>query len=320
LKPIQQTRVASYALASDDTLAAAARKIIGKQTARMKEHTAGTREGSDPEALHDMRVATRRLRFALRLFGPWMPPGRADRLRCELRRTALVLGRIRDLEVFLLELPCMMDRAGLTGEQKAWITGALRRKRGQGRAVLVRSLRSNRHRRMARALERMPMTAGADVPAMEEAGRMIREAGEKLRAFSRKADLTKQEDLHCFRILFKRLRYTCEYFRDLYGPALDGAIAHFIRFQDCLGKYQDGVVGAAILSSLSKAKKNRDCPYFMDAITKLQGVLREKRGLQREEFSELWTDFPLTLRAFSALIRRPKAEARSRKQKIEVSS
>ena len=323
-------RIAEYALDLDDTLADAARKIIGKQVSRMKEHAPATKRGDDPEALHDMRVATRRLRFALRLFAPWMPSGRADRLRGELRRTALVLGRVRDLDVFLMELPAMMDRASLPQEQQAGVTSPLKRKRGQGRAVLVRSLKSKRHRRMTRALERMPMISEAQIPAKEEAGRMIREAGERIRDFAKKADFTKREDLHRLRILFKRLRYTCEYFRDLYGPALDGAIAHFIRFQDCLGKYQDGVVGSAVLESLVKARSpqtvdrspqqadrrpqtidrsnagnNKSSPDISDAITKLQEVLRQKRGLQREEFSELWAEFPLIMRAFFKLVGRP---------------
>ena len=301
--------VSLYTLGLNDTLTSAARKIIGKQEARMREHTPKTRKGGGSEALHDMRVATRRLRFALKLFSPWMPPGRADRLRGELRRTALVLGRVRDLDVFLEELPGLMDRAQLGEEDRKIILGLLKRKRGQGRAVLVRSLRSRRHRRMARALRRMPMNPQADIPVKEEAARMIREAGDGLRDFARKADFAKSEDLHRLRILFKRLRYTCEYFLDLYGPALEGAIARFVRFQDCLGKYQDGVAGSSILSGLMKPEGVP--PPWVEGVGRLQNVLREKRGLQREEFSEFWPEFPLTMRAFFKRIRLGPAPSRT---------
>lgn len=296
-------RIANFTLSSNDNLAVAARKIIGKQAARMRQNTPRTREGGDPGALHDMRVATRRLRFAFMLFSPWMPPGRADRLRGELRRTALVLGRVRDLDVFLEELPDMMDRAHLAEEERKIILSLLKRKRGQGRAVLVRSLRSERHRRMVRALRRMPMNPLAGIPAEEEALRMIREAGEKVRDFAQTADFTKAEDLHRLRILFKRLRYTCEYFGDLYGPVLEGAIGHFVRFQDCLGQYQDGVAGSAILSGLMK-KYGAVHPQLAEAEGRLQAVLREKRGLQREAFSEIWSEFPLIMRAFVKRIRK----------------
>jgi CHAD domain-containing protein len=288
-------RVASYALRPGDTLAQAARKIIGKQTARLKANIDGTRAGVDPEALHDMRVATRRLRFALRLFAPWMAPGRAGRLRADLRRVALVLGRVRDLDVLLEDLPALMDQADLAPEQRHAVTAALKRRRSQGRAVLVRMLTGERFVQLVLILERAPVQPGTGGPAREEATRMLRAAARQLRGWGRKADLNKPQDLHRLRILFKRLRYTCEYFNDLYAGSLDGAIARLIRFQDCLGRYQDAVAAAAILNGLNMG----DDPCLL----KLQAVLRGQRGLQREAFSELWPDFVLILRAFSQLLR-----------------
>ena len=52
-----------------------------------------------------------------------------------------------------------------------------------------------------------------------------------------------------------------------------------------------------------KNRKTRDCPYLMAAHEKLQVVLRERRGLQREAFAELWNEFPLIMRAFDHLLR-----------------
>jgi CHAD domain-containing protein len=305
----RQVRVASYGLHPGDTLAEAARKIILKQVARMRKHAPGTREGRDCEALHDMRVATRRLRFALRLFAPWMPPGRADRLRTDLRRVALALGRVRDLDVFLEGLPSLADEAGLSADQRRALLGALRRRRGQGRSVLVRMLAGRRFLALVLVLERVPLS-GADAPAREASGRMLRKAARALRAWGRRADLTRPADLHRLRILFKRLRYTCEYFNELYGGALDGAIARFIRFQDCLGRYQDAVIAASLLDGLPGSRKpedggdagrDRDRPDLAGATAKIQEILRAERGLQREAFAELWVDFPLLMRAFTKL-------------------
>src|SRR3954464_2238875 len=56
---------ASFAPRADDTLGDAARKNIGRQLARMLWNEPGVRLGIDPEYVHDMRVATRRLRTAL---------------------------------------------------------------------------------------------------------------------------------------------------------------------------------------------------------------------------------------------------------------
>ena len=145
----------------------------------------------------------------------------------------------------------------------------------------------------------------------------MRWPGATLRSSTRRSRLTRisrgkpkpPAGCHHLRILFKRLRYTCEYFNDLYGGAFDGAIARFVRFQDCLGKYQDAVVASALLDGLKasggplKTSKTRDCPYLNEANNKLQVVMRERRGLQREAFSELWSEFPLILRAFDKLLR-----------------
>jgi CHAD domain-containing protein len=148
-------------------------------------------------------------------------------------------------------------------------------------------------------LERAPVETGPGGPALEEARRMLRRAVRRLRAWGRAADLNRPADLHRLRILFKRLRYTCEYFNDLHGGAFDGAIARFIRFQDCLGAYQDAVAASVLLDGLGMGGH----PQGRAAIDRLQAVLRERRGLQRESLAELWPGFAPTLRAFSKLLR-----------------
>ena len=66
----------------------------------MLEHEAGTRKGDDPEELHDMRVATRRMRAALRVFGAYLDPDVMRPVDRGLRRTGRMLGAVRDLDVF----------------------------------------------------------------------------------------------------------------------------------------------------------------------------------------------------------------------------
>jgi CHAD domain-containing protein len=229
-----------------------------------------------------------------------MPPGRADRLRADLRRVALVLGRVRDLDVFLHALPARMDRAGLTEGQGRAVTAALRRRRAQGRAVLVRTLGGRRFKALVLVLERVPLE-GADGLARGEADRMVGAALRRVRRWGRRADLHRPADLHRLRILFKRFRYTCEYFNDLYGGAFDGAVARCIRFQDCLGAYQDAVAGAVLLDSLRNDPARP--PFLDDAVARLQAVLRAERGLQREAFAELWGEFPLMMSGLGQLLR-----------------
>src|SRR5947207_2571493 len=70
---------------AEDTIAEAGRKVLRFHLARMLAKEAGTRTGSDPEDLHSMRVATRRMRAAWRVFGDGFRPGRTKRYRTRLR-------------------------------------------------------------------------------------------------------------------------------------------------------------------------------------------------------------------------------------------
>src|SRR5262249_43820748 len=78
-------------------------RVVREQFALLRSHEAGTRAGDDPEELHDMRVATRRLRAALRCFQDVLPPS-ATVLNLELGWLASGLAAVRDLDVQLQRL------------------------------------------------------------------------------------------------------------------------------------------------------------------------------------------------------------------------
>src|SRR5690606_38574564 len=84
----------------DATMSAAeaAYGVMRKHFATFLANEPGTRLGEDIEALHDMRVATRRIRAAMQAFRPWLPP-RFERFRAELGWVARALGEVRDLDV-----------------------------------------------------------------------------------------------------------------------------------------------------------------------------------------------------------------------------
>ena len=71
--------------------------LAGRQFAQIQAYEAGTRLGEDPEELHDMRVAIRRLRTLLQVFAevlPWSLVAQAE----ELRRMSVILGAVRDYD------------------------------------------------------------------------------------------------------------------------------------------------------------------------------------------------------------------------------
>src|SRR5881296_858591 len=77
-------------------------RVILEQLERAQKHEAGTREGSDPEELHKMRVATRRMRVASALFEDALAKAGVTQLpAAEVKEVADALGEVRDLDVFV---------------------------------------------------------------------------------------------------------------------------------------------------------------------------------------------------------------------------
>ena len=87
----------------DGTIGALALNVLRRHFETFLAREPGTRLGDDVEELHDMRVASRRLRAALSLFGDVLAPAVLN-LREELQWIGGVLGAVRDLDVQLEEL------------------------------------------------------------------------------------------------------------------------------------------------------------------------------------------------------------------------
>ena len=91
-------------LSADDAYADAAAKIVEVRTGELLEHAQGVLDTGDIERVHDMRVATRRLRAALEIFEPCFPPTLYGRGLAEVKRLADALGERRDRDVAIASL------------------------------------------------------------------------------------------------------------------------------------------------------------------------------------------------------------------------
>jgi CHAD domain-containing protein len=88
-----------YNITPDATFKDAATTAIRFQLDEMLRNLPGTRAGDDIEALHDMRVASRRLRAALSVFVDVFPPKKFAALEKEVARVTDALGAVRDADV-----------------------------------------------------------------------------------------------------------------------------------------------------------------------------------------------------------------------------
>ena len=135
---------------ANEPMAEAVRKILHSQFQVMVDSEAGSRKGKDIDAVHDMRVATRRMRAAFRLFGSYFRPKAIAGFQKDLRKTGRALGAVRDLDVFNREAQIYLET--LPEDRKAGLDplfGQWERERGQARKALIEFLDSKRYRRFA---------------------------------------------------------------------------------------------------------------------------------------------------------------------------
>jgi CHAD domain-containing protein len=83
----------------EEPFALAAARVVEVRTKEVVEHSAGVLDLDDIERVHDMRVATRRLRAAMEVFEPCFPPKRFKRTLVEVKALADALGERRDRDV-----------------------------------------------------------------------------------------------------------------------------------------------------------------------------------------------------------------------------
>jgi CHAD domain-containing protein len=242
---------------ASDNVAEAGRKVLRFHLARMIAREPGTREGTDPEELHSMRVATRRMRAAWRVFGDGFRPDRTRRHRKRLREVAGRLGAVRDLDVLIEEAEPYLG-AQTVAEQRAIqpLFAAWRQQRDDARVLLARELDSETYLRWVDEFKDFVRTEGLATATVlptaphrirETAGSRIWAAYEKVRAYEPIMRWADVETLHELRITSKWLRYTLEFVRECLGPDSSALIARVVALQDHLGLMHDADVAASMI-------------------------------------------------------------------------
>ncbi len=243
-------------VSAEDHIAEAGRKVMRFHLARMLEHEPAVRAGIDNEAVHKMRVATRRQRAAWRVFGEAYRKGRTKRYRDGLREAAGRLGAVRDLDV---QLEAADDyRADLpVAEQRALepLLNAWRQHRDDARVLLLRELDSPAFRRWLDDYIDFVRTEGAAVLPVgpvephrvrDTAPSRVWAAYEGVRGYESVLRWADVPTLHELRIAGKWLRYSVEFVREALGADADPLIARVTALQDHLGLMNDADVTASM--------------------------------------------------------------------------
>ncbi|WP_424213793.1 CHAD domain-containing protein [Streptomyces sp. BI20] len=217
-----------------------------------------------PDAVHRLRVATRRTRSAFKTHGALLDRARTDPLGEELKWLAGELGVDRDQEVLVDRLRTALDtvpRALLHGP----VRGRLRTWHGSRRKAAHRralaALDSPRHLALLESLHALladpPLLPPAAKPADKALPKVVRRAHGKLldrldTALDLPAGPARDLALHEARKAAKRLRYAAEAARPALGAPAKQLVTRVKRLQNLLGDHQDGVVARTALLTLGR--------------------------------------------------------------------
>ena len=236
-----------------------AQATLRAQLEQLVHSEPAVRQGEVGEPIHQMRVATRRLRAALRLFEPALPVD-VDALRDELAWLASKLGAVRDLDIQLAALGQAAAALDAPPTAAATLLAWFRARHAAARQELTEALEQTRYTAIVAALGALEAQSPADwagparAPALETLPALVRRRYRRLRKASRDlAPSSPAADLHRARIRAKQLRYSLEFVAELYGKPARRMIRRAVGVQDALGAIQDAVVLEQQLASLSLA-------------------------------------------------------------------
>jgi CHAD domain-containing protein len=112
-------------LTADQPYAAAAAKVVAVRAREVADHSQNVLDLSDIERVHDMRVATRRLRAALEIFAPCFPEAQHEQALGEVKVVADALGERRDADVTIAALDRFAD--GLAAPDRPGVASLVER-------------------------------------------------------------------------------------------------------------------------------------------------------------------------------------------------
>ena len=298
-RPADYSSKIDVELAAEMPATAALAAVLTALLDTLEANVDGTVRDLDIEFLHDLRIAVRRTRSALKLAGSVLPAGLAGTYRPEFKWLGDLTTPTRDLDVYLLGFPGMAATlvAGTPADLEPF-HDHLARKRAAAQRQLARGLRSARFSRLS-AGWRDALAAAAPVrrrptAAHLAAGKIAHAHQRVLRAGAGITAASPPECLHDLRKRCKELRYLLEIFGSLYEPGEQWrAVRELKGLQDCLGEFQDTQVQYdKIRAYAAELMAGRAAPAAtLLAMGEIAAGLMLRQQQARNEFGGRFRDF-----------------------------
>lgn len=279
-------------LGSQPTVGEVLRAALVGAVSTLLRNDPGVRLGHDPEAVHQARVATRRLRSDLRTFRSVVVAEWAEPLRDELSWLAGLLGGVRDADVLIERLE--RQAAEMKPVDASFVTSVLAKvhaHRGNARTVLLEAMSGPRY---VSLLDRLVMGAStpalgpdADRPAREVLPELARRPWRDLkRAVPSRDEQPADETLHALRILAKRARYAAEACVPVHHEQARRLAKAIAGLQTVLGDHQDAVQAEAWIREHSSKATSATSDAFVAG--QLVAAQRFEAAAARTGWRDAW--------------------------------
>ena len=253
----------------------------------------------EPDAVHQMRVATRRARSALQAFGTIIDRDATRPLCAELKWLAATLGPARDGEVMLARLTAdlaAIPPALVVGPVETRITAHFTAELAQARQTALAALDGQRYLRLLDDLDALlsdpPLTPRATRTAGKALAKPVRRAARRLQRALAAVPGAEDRDaaIHEARKATKRARYAAEAAVPALGRTASRQAAQAKELQQLLGDHHDSVVARAVLLELAgKARAAGE-----DTFT--YGLMHQRQACQAATIEQALPRFPATSR------------------------
>lgn len=294
------------------SLAEAGKRVLGYHFHNFLKYEEAVRADENIEALHDMRVATRQMRAAIRIFGQGFTPGALKFLKSGLKKTAKALGSVRDLDVFIEKFTVYQHE--FSPDERAELAPLLeycQLQRDRARTELLTHFDSKTYKRFKAGttvfvkkegdgIRPIPLSKPIRYQIRHVVSSLIYSHYEALRGYEPFLANASVELLHQLRIDAKHFRYAVENFQEILGRESAMVIAEIKQIQNHLGDLNDAEVACQFLENFLNHWKTyrRELTSVQSkkpvAITRYFEVKIEEKEQLLATFPEAWHQFNST--------------------------
>jgi CHAD domain-containing protein len=293
----------SYVLAPEDRADESMHRVFAFLLRAIRANITGVLEDSDPEFLHDLRVATRRTRTALTQIKGVLPPTVRETYAPEFKWLGRVTGPLRDLDVHLIALAASRRVSKVDPEMLDALQNFLEDARRSESSRVSAAIRSARFQSLIEGWSEFvesefghdhePVSASA--PIIDVAAPRIFKAYRRIRNHGADADAdSPAAQLHRLRIDGKKLRYLLEFFADLFAENIvERFISELKQLQDILGDFNDTEVQLTHIIRFDDQPTDpkMDSWEFRAGTRRLAEIIRQRQLDLRTEFVDRFTTF-----------------------------